>query len=185
MECEIADGGLRDVSKPRGALMAACSKAKMGRDPSEHANVLAKLEELEALNPTPRPLDAPDLLTGCWRLMYTTSESILGMNRPRIARPRYGRIWQSINAETLEAKNEEWLWQGFLKNSVKAELVPRDDGRTVDVNFKWFSIGWLPIKAPASVVGVLETTYLDDEIRISRGDKGNLFVLMKIGPSRI
>ena len=156
----------------------------MGRDKEERGNVLAKIEALEALNPTPKPLEAPELLSGCWRLVYTTSDSILGLNRPRVARPRYGRIWQSINAATLEAKNEEWLVQGFLKNSVKAELKPRDDGRTVDVIFKQFNIGWLPIKAPPTAVGVLETTYLDDEIRISRGDKGNLFVLLKIGPSR-
>jgi hypothetical protein len=165
--------------------MAACSEAKMGRDYAQRINVLARIEALEALNPTPRPLDAPDLLSGCWRLVYTTSDSILGVNRPRVARPRLGRIWQSINAVTLEAKNEEWLAQGFLKNSVKAALVPRSDGRTVDVQFKWFNVGWLPIKAPKSAVGVLETTYLDEELRISRGDKGNLFVLIKVGPSRI
>ena len=77
------------------------------------------------------------------------------------------------------------MLRGLLKNSVRAALTPRDDGRTVDVQFKRFGIGWLRIPAPASAKGVLETTYLDDTLRLSRGDKGNLFVLVKDGPSRV
>ena len=83
------------------------------------------------------------------------------------------------------ALNEEWVLGGLLRNSVRAELIPRDDGRTVDVQFKRFGIGWLRIPAPASARGFLETTYLDADLRISRGDKGNLFVLVRDGESRI
>ena len=96
--------------------------------------------------------------------------------------------------------------QGALKNTARARLVPRDDGRTVDVSFDRFSIGWLRIPVPALAVGlrkdartgrrvppanpprnagVLETTFLDETLRISRGDKGNLFVLVRQGPSRV
>ena len=87
--------------------------------------------------------------------------------------------------QKLAAKNEEWVLLGLLKNSVKAELTPRTDGRTVDVQFRRFGIGWLRIPAPASAKGVLETTYLDETLRISRGDKGNLFVLVRDGASRV
>ena len=48
-------------------------------------------------------------------------------------------------------------------------LTPRDDGRTVDVQFKQFGIGWLRVPAPASARGILETTYLDESLRVSRG----------------
>lgn len=48
----------------------------------------------------------------------------------------------------------------------------------VAVQFQVFKIGGLlPIKAPPTARGELAFTYLDDEMRISRGDKGNLFVL--------
>ena len=37
--------------------------------------------------------------------------------------------------------------------------------------------GLIPVKAPASARGDLDTTYLDDELRVGRGNRGNLFVL--------
>lgn len=107
------------------------------------------------------------------------------MTRKRPFRPQERRILQSIDAAALVAKNEEWVLSGLLKNQVVAELEPRDDGRTVDVQFKRFGIGWLRVPAPASARGVLETTFLDEALRISRGDKGNLFVLVRQGGPRI
>ena len=35
----------------------------------------------------------------------------------------------------------------------------------------------IPVKAPPSAAGELDITYLDDSLRISRGDKGTLFIL--------
>lgn len=168
----------------KDALIAACELAAMGRNREQRPLVRLRIQQLEALNPTPRPLEAPALLTGSWRLVYTTSDSILGTTRPRPFKPR-PRILQSINVASLAAKNEEWVLRGLLKNSVRAALTPRADGRTVDVQFKRFGIGWLRIPAPASAKGVLETTYLDEGLRVSRGDKGNLFVLVKDGASRV
>ena len=89
------------------------------------------------------------------------------------------------DASALAARNEEWVLLGLLKNQVRATLEPRDDGRTVDVQFTRFGIGWLRVPAPASARGVLETTYLDGSLRVSRGDKGNLFVLVREGPPRV
>ena len=50
---------------------------------------------LEDLNPTAKPLAAPELLSGKWRLLYTTSASILATNRPPFLRPQ-GPIYQTI-----------------------------------------------------------------------------------------
>lgn len=41
------------------------------------------------------------------------------------------------------------------------------------MQFKQFKVlGLLPVTAPASAKGKLDTTYLDKDLRISRGDKG-------------
>ena len=44
----------------------------------------------------------------------------------------------------------------------------------VNVQFKKFKIlGLIPVTAPDSAKGSLDTTFLDEEMRISRGDRGN------------
>ena len=193
-----------EIAKVR--LLAMCEAAGMGREVNRRAKVRPAIQALEDLNPTPRPLESPELLSGCWRLVFTTSDSILGLPRARPFRPRPGRILQSIGPDLSVVLNEEWVLQGALKNTARARLVPRDDGRTVDVSFDRFSIGWLRIPVPALAVGLrkdartgrrvppanpprnagmLETTFLDETLRISRGDKGNLFVLVRQGPSRV
>ena len=70
-----------------------------------------------------------------------------------------------------------WHLTGDLLLQVEAELTPETKSR-VAVQFKKFKIlGLLPITAPENAKGKLDTTYLDEELRVSRGDRGNLFVL--------
>lgn len=131
--------------------------------------------ELEAVNPTKEPLKS-NYLNGKWELLYTTSRSILQPQRPKILRP-FGKIYQSINIDSLRAQNME-TWPYF--NQVTADLVPLNS-RRVAVKFDTFKIGGLiPIKAPERASGELEITYLDEEIRVSRGDKGNMFILKMV-----
>lgn len=55
---------------------------------------------------------------------------------------------------------------------VDAELTPVS-GSQVNVQFKQFKIlGLIAVNAPESAKGSLDTTFLDEEMRISRGDKG-------------
>jgi hypothetical protein len=83
-------------------------------------------------------------------------------------------------------------WAGVqYENSVEAELEPLSESK-VAVNFKRFNLfgGKISFAAPARARGELDTTYLHDGViaegivaekalRISRGDKGNLFVLTR------
>lgn len=135
------------------------------------------IQQLEKVNPNKNSLSSP-LINGQWRLIYTTSDSILGKSRPAPLRPS-GKILQIIDAPNGKARNQE-TWPFF--NSVKADLTPVSKSKA-NVQFTQFKIfGLIPVTAPDSAKGSLDTTYLDEELRISRGDKGNVFCLVMDNP---
>lgn len=55
------------------------------------------------------------------------------------------------------------------------------DKNTVAVKFKEFKVlnGLISVPAPETATGILQFTYLDEDLRLSRGDRGNLFVLRR------
>ena len=162
----------RDAAKAE--LLAAiegCERGVRATD-DEKDEVDALASALEKLNPNARALRC-DLINGEWELLYTTSASILGANRPWPFRP-IGPIYQTIDARRARARNRETF--PFF-NAVDADLTPKSPS-AADVQFVRFSIfGILGVDAPASARGALDTTYLDENLRVGRGDKGNLFVL--------
>ncbi|KAM7250170.1 hypothetical protein ACFE04_022053 [Oxalis oulophora] len=136
------------------------------------------VRKLEAVNEVKEPLKS-NLLNGKWELLYTTSQSLLQTNRPKFLRPN-GSIYQAINIDTLRAQNIE-TWPFF--NQATADLVPLST-RKVAVKFDYFKIfGLISIKNPGSGRGQIEITYVDEELRITRGNRGNLFILKMVDPS--
>ncbi|THU45928.1 hypothetical protein C4D60_Mb02t23130 [Musa balbisiana] len=193
----------RSPEEIKEELLEAIAPLDRGADatPDDQERIDQIARELEAVNTVKEPFKS-DLINGKWELIYTTSRSILQVQltatcgiayeilgalftvsyliqRPKFLRPN-GEIYQAINADTLRAQNME-TWPYF--NQVTANLVPLNAKR-VNVQFDTFKIfGLIPIKAPGRGRGELEITYLDEEIRISRGDKGNLFILKMVDPS--
>lgn len=169
----------RDAKPIKEELLEAIAPLDRGADatPEDQQRIDQIARKLEAVNPTKEPLKS-DLLNGKWELIYTTSKSILQTQRPKLLRSRTN--YQAINVDTLRAQNME-SWPFF--NQVTADLTPLN-ARKVAVKFDFFKIGGvIPIKAPGRARGELEITYLDEELRVSRGDKGNLFILKMIDPS--
>ncbi|RAL39571.1 hypothetical protein DM860_003104 [Cuscuta australis] len=169
----------KDVKAFKEELLEAIAPLDRGADasPEDQDQIEQVVRKLEAANPTKQPLKSP-LLNGKWELLYTTSQSILQTNKPKFLRSR--RNYQGINTDTLRAQNMESC---PTFNQVTADLTPINS-RKVAVKFDYFKIaGLIPIKAPETARGSLEITYLDEELRVSRGDKGNLFILKMVDPS--
>ncbi|XP_059457349.1 probable plastid-lipid-associated protein 4, chloroplastic [Corylus avellana] len=169
----------KDAKTLKDELLQAIAPLDRGADATaeDQQTVDQIARKLEAANPIKEPLKS-NLLNGKWELIYTTSTSILQTQRPKFLRSSGN--YQGINLDTLRAQNME-SWPFF--NQVTADLTPLN-ARKVAVKFDYFKIaGLIPIKAPERARGELEITYLDEELRVSRGDKGNLFILKMVDPS--
>ena len=146
----------------------------------QKSRMMNLFEKLERLNPTPEPLKARRLIDGSWDLQYTTSDSILGKG----GFPRIGPIEQYLDTENRQAYNSEVVnYFGLfpVERKVNAALYPQS-ARLTNVQFEQFELfgGLVKIKAPSQFKGSLDVTYLDESLRLTRGDKGNIFVLTKM-----
>lgn len=170
----------------------------------DNVRVLAAIQQLEDTNPTKHPLESKDLLEGDWRLLYTTSKSILGLDRFPLF--KLGQIYQCVRVSEAKVYNiAEIVGLPMLEGlvSVAAMFEPLSE-RRIKVVFERSIIGlqrlfgynspgrfiqqlesgkkFLPLDFkidPGEQKGWLDITYLDEDMRIGRGNEGNVFVLTK------
>ena len=182
------------AGKNRGLLATEIDRVK----------VLSAIEQLEDHNPNPHPLKTPELLEGNWRLLYTTSKGILGLDRFPIL--QLGQIYQCIRVEESKLYNiAEIVGVPLLEGlvSVAARFEPVSEKR-VNVKFERSILGlqkFIGYRSPNQLIkeietgkkffpfdfgienreqkGWLEITYIDDDLRIGRGNEGSVFVLSK------
>ncbi|MBR8839953.1 MAG: PAP/fibrillin family protein [Stigonema ocellatum SAG 48.90 = DSM 106950] len=183
--------------------IALKNRGLLATEPEKQA-ILVAIANLEDVNPTPRPLETPDLLNGTWRLLYTTSKALLNLDRLPLY--KLGQIYQCIRVETNSVYNlAEFYGLPYLEGlvSVGAKFEPVSD-RRVNVKFERSIIGLqrligydypdnfiqqieagnkftaidFPIKS-SEQQGWLDITYIDSNLRIGRGNEGSVFVLTK------
>jgi hypothetical protein len=182
------------VGKNRGLLATG---------PQKQA-ILAAIAQLEDRNPTPKPVEAIDLLEGDWRLIYTTSRGILSLDQVPLL--KLGQVYQSIRAAQARVYNIAEVYglpllEGIV--SVAANFVPVSD-RRVNVTFERSILGLqrlIDYQTPQAFIdqieaggkfraidfaitnreqrGWLDITYLDQDLRVGRGNEGSVFVLVK------
>jgi PAP_fibrillin len=195
---------------PKAELIAAIANKNRGIRATdlEKQAILAEIATLESRNPHPRPLTtAINLLEGDWRLLYTSSQSLLGIDKFPLV--QLGTIYQCIRPTTNAIYNIAEVssiipgLNGIV--SIVATFTAVSESR-VNVQFNRSVIGLqklidystpdrlitaieagqkftaidLPItrkegRSPAW----LEITYLDESLRIGRGNEGSVFVLTK------
>lgn len=171
---------------------------------SQQQAILAAIANLEDFNPTPRPLAASNLLEGNWRLLYTTSKALLNIDRLPFC--KLGQIYQCIRVESNSVYNIAEIYgipslEGLVSVAAKFEPVSQ---RRVQVKFQRSIIGLQSLigyTSPENFIqqiesgqkftafdfpiqseqqqGWLDITYIDDDLRISRGNEGSVFVLTK------
>ena len=180
------------AGKNRGLLATDRDKQAIG----------VAIAQLEGHNPTPRPIEASHLLEGDWRLLYTTSQELLGIDRVPLA--KLGQIYQCVRTVDAKIYNiAEISGLPYLDGlvSVAARFSPASE-RRVDVKFERAIIGLTRLvdyQSPDRFIqdieagkkftaidfgienrdrqGWLDITYLDDDLRIGRGNEGSVFVL--------
>jgi len=170
---------------------------------SQKQAILATIAQLEDRNPTPRPVEAATLLEGDWRLLYTTSRGILGINQfPLI---NLGQVYQCIRVKQAKLYNIAEvaglpLAEGIVSVSARFEPVSE---RRVHVSFERSILGlqrFIGYQSPGAFIqqieagqkfaaidftinrdqnGWLDITYLDENLRVGRGNEGSVFVLTK------
>ena len=182
------------AGKNRGLLASEIDKVK----------VLSIVEQLEDHNPTPKPVEARELLEGNWRLLYTTSRALLGLDRFPLL--QLGQIYQCIRTAEAKVYNIAEiiglpLLEGVVSVAARFEAVSE---RRVNVKFERSIIclqRFIGYRSPSDFIeqieagkkflpldfsienreqqGWLEITYLDENLRLGRGNEGSVFVLSK------
>lgn len=175
---------------------------------TDRVAIQAAATRLEERNPTANPLEATDLLEGDWRLLYTTSRELLNIDRLPLA--SLGQIYQCIRLAENRIYNLAEVealppLSGLVAVAARLEPVSK---RRVNVRFERGVVGLQPLlgyRNPAQFISTLQThdklswlqgidfainterqsgwleiTYLDRDLRIGRGNQGNLFVLQKV-----
>lgn len=183
------------AGKNRGLLSTAQDKQA----------ILIAIAQLEDRNPTPRPVEAGDLLEGNWRLLYTTSKGLLNIDQLPLL--KLGQIYQCIRVQTRSVYNIAEIYglpylEGLV--GVVAKFEPQSEKR-VGVKFERSIIGLqrlIGYQSPTNFIqqieagkqfpaidtkidsnrqqGWLDITYLDKDMRIGRGNEGSVFVLSKV-----
>ena len=172
---------------------------------NQRKTIFSAVAYLEELNPNSSPNNTPELLDGNWLLLFTTSQELLGIDRFPLY--KLGNIYQCLRVaegkifNVAEIKGLPLL-SGIV--SVCANFTVVSEQR-VKVNFERLVAGSQTLlgyqdvnsfidtlRSPKKLFAIdfqikredqkgwLETTYLDQDLRIGRGNEGNLFVLRRI-----
>ncbi|OLP19098.1 fibrillin [Leptolyngbya sp. 'hensonii'] len=167
--------------------------------------ILAAIARLEDHNPNPQPFQSTDLLNGNWRLLYTTSQELLNLDRFPFL--KLGQIYQCIRVPEAQIYNIAEVYgvpylEGLVSVAARFQVI---SAQRVEVKFERAILGlqrFIGYASPQDLIhqiesgkrftaidfdivnreqqGWLDITYLDQDLRIGRGNQGSVFVLTKV-----
>ncbi|KAK4708224.1 hypothetical protein R3W88_029149 [Solanum pinnatisectum] len=155
------------------------------------------VKHLESQNPTFEPTLSLDKVAGNWKLIYSTI-SILGSKRTKLGLRDFitlGDLYQNIdisqgkavnvikfNARGLSLLSGELRIEASFKIASKSrvDIFYNSSGITPDQLMNVFQKNYNLLLGIFNPEGWLEITYVDENLRIGRDDKGNIFVLERV-----
>eukprot|EP00878_Enallax_costatus_P025694 GHUV01027513.1.p1 GENE.GHUV01027513.1~~GHUV01027513.1.p1 ORF type:complete len:236 (+),score=66.50 GHUV01027513.1:274-981(+) len=190
----IAAGDAASLKQQLRQSIEGINRGIFGVPAAKRQEVAAVVDSLEALNPLQQPTQHLDQVAGSWNLLYTTI-TITGVKKTKLGLRefiRLGDFQQQIDIDRKLALNVVQFnvaGLGALSGcfTVKASYEPVSDSR-VDIKFiestlvpdqlqQLFKQNYDLLLSIFNPEGWLEITYVDEELRVGRDDKGNIFVL--------
>ncbi|KAL3700171.1 hypothetical protein R1sor_018193 [Riccia sorocarpa] len=129
------------------------------------------IERLVSINPAKNPADLSALI-GQWRLLWSSQAENANWIQKASANLKNWQIY--YDGEKLENLVE---FLPGVKLRAGASVVPTSEERQ-DVNIKGASLELGPLRLPVNITGegYVDILYLDSKLKISRGNKGSMFV---------
>ncbi|KAG8471031.1 hypothetical protein KFE25_009452 [Diacronema lutheri] len=199
-----ADDAARARAELKAELLEVVQPLGCGFDSTQEQRdeVLEIVTELEALNPTKRPLES-DVVVGMWDLVYTSSPSVrnvqgvMGVNQwfkgARMTsfvqdvrrEPNYIRYIEKVQFPSLLSRmvGNVAVAEGFWTQQDEEPDTMVTDATKVTIGpMKYDSEQWQSLRC----LMIQELTYCDDEVRIQHGLVPNIiWVFRKLPPGAV
>uniref|UniRef100_A0A061QZ91 Plastid lipid-associated protein/fibrillin conserved domain-containing protein n=1 Tax=Tetraselmis sp. GSL018 TaxID=582737 RepID=A0A061QZ91_9CHLO len=172
-----------DRAELKARLKRLAANTRRGKEaaPEVRSGVLEAVRELEALSPEPDPVGSR-LLSGTWSLLYNGADRVDDEEWRRSSGEVEGpflSFFKPIARGVVETRGDT---QVFDVDNGRVENIATG-GRSVRlaVEFTDFvlTVGSWSTEVSLNAVrpqGWVQTTYLDEDFRIGRGDKGSVFI---------
>ncbi|KAK9845841.1 hypothetical protein WJX81_003945 [Elliptochloris bilobata] len=174
------------------------------------AEINELITQLEARNPNPSLDQAAALLDGRWKLVYASNSGVLALlGLARLPGVTVGDITQTIESASLTVENQVQLAGPFSRTALttSASYELRSPKRLQPIDLTPVKEALAPVNSAArDVVAQLQrllgqqpdlsfpitaakaqtwliNTFLDEDTRVTRGDGGAVFVLVKEAPA--
>mmetsp|Transcript_16799 Transcript_16799/g.29086 ORF Transcript_16799/g.29086 Transcript_16799/m.29086 type:complete len:301 (-) Transcript_16799:84-986(-) len=199
----VTDTAERTALKAQFLSLVAGTNRGLFTSSEERSVIDGLIAELEFVNPTLKPTESLDLLQGSWRLVYTNSLDVILLGRIPVV--QLAEVFQNVDGLKFENIAEIAGLPPFDAYSgtkasfsvvASAEVVSpirlqiRFEKASLRAQkFLGNSLSFLPplsaqLPASSNAETYLDTTYLDEDMRIARGIGSSVFVLSKVsGPA--
>ena len=176
-------GAVAPKSAPKQQLLDLCAGSNYGAVPIDRDRLDGLIEELAAVNPTPRPANSPKF-SGNWKLLWTTeSELLFAVEKGLFAAGPCTGVEQTIDVANGRLENLV-LFDNDSRLFVGSSIEP-DAADASGVRFKFAfsscSLRWRGYDIPLPPVGKGwgDLLYLDDDLRVQRDVRGDLLIATK------